>query len=91
MAKGSIGTSMGGSIEYRYSLKTTTRNCRNCANYSKGKEDFWGERQSGFCRKFGIEITDTSNATVCKTYKNRHVNKKRSTTGKRKNKKNPRR
>jgi len=86
MAKGSIGTSMGGSIEYRYSLKMTTRNCRNCANYSKGKEDFWGGRQSGFCRKFGIEITDTSNAAVCKAFRNRHAGKKEKHNRKKKTK-----
>ena len=76
MAKGSTGVSMGGSIEYRHQLKPTTQNCRNCKYYKKA-EDFGSYRNISVpCSKFGISITDTSNAKNCVGFENRHTAKK---------------
>lgn len=66
MAKGSTGTSMGGSIIYRYPLKTSTKNCRNCMSY-----------KHGFCKEFKISITDTTNAKVCKAFAGKHKSSKK--------------
>ena len=75
MNKGRIGTRMGGSIEYRYGLKPTTRNCRNCAYYKRSYDHVSDKPKYGYCREFSILITDCTNARLCKKFQNTHGNK----------------
>lgn len=72
MARGAIGVSMGGSIEYRYQLKPTTRDCRNCKNCKILEPPSFRGRSSILCAKFHIPITDTSNAKNCVGYENKN-------------------
>lgn len=80
MAKGQIGVSMGGSIEYTRQLKPTTKNCRNCKKYK-------ASGRCGICRQFGITITDTTNAKYCKEFDGKKKGKprKKAATKKKKN------
>ena len=88
MAKGQFGVSMGGTLEYRYSLKPETKNCRNCNCYKLRGDPLLNERKSGYCCEFEMLITDCTNAKVCKAFKNRHckksVPKRKKGNGKRK-------
>lgn len=72
MSKGAIGASMGGSIEYRHQLKPTTRNCRNCKNYKSRTDPVTESMRPGLCARFGIRITDTTNAQKCSGFENKH-------------------
>ena len=72
MAKGQYGVSMGGSIEYRYSLKPETKNCRNCTHYKQRGDPLKYEHKYGRCNAYGILISDCTNARLCKSFKNKH-------------------
>ncbi len=76
MAKGQYGASMGGSLEYRYTLKTSTRNCRNCIHYQKRGDPLLNERKWGRCNHFRMLISDPTNAKLCKSYSNAHSGKR---------------
>ena len=76
MAKGKIGTSMGGAIEYRYELKSGVKNCQNCSNFCKRGDPLLNERKNGYCREFGILISDNSNARLCKAFQKKTQAKK---------------
>ena len=89
MAKGQYGASMGGSMEYRYSLKPETKNCRNCVNYQRRGDPLLNERKFGRCKEFGILITDCTNAKLCKAFQNMHESKKAAKTKHSKQRKKP--
>ena len=78
MAKGQMGASMGGAMEYRYTLKPGTKNCRNCSYYKKQGDPLMYERKCGICNQFGITITDATNAKLCKAFKNKNGSKRRT-------------
>ncbi len=67
---------MGGSIEYRYKLKATAKNCRNCKHFVNKAGSYGSSSLCGACKQFHIEITDTTNATVCKAFTNKHSGKR---------------
>lgn len=82
MAKGQYGASMGGSMEYRYSLKPETTNCRNCIHYKRRGDPLLNEHKYGRCNAFGILISDCTNARLCKSFKNKHgVDKAKKSKG----------
>lgn len=81
MAKGSVGVSMGASIEYRYQLKPETKNCKNCVYYQNRTDPLTGKKKYGWCKQFKISISDATNAKYCKGFRNKHSGQKRKTIG----------
>ena len=78
MAKGTVGVSLGGSIEYRYQLKPTTKNCKNCKNYKQRSDSSTHQSKAGMCSKFHIIITDVTNARLCSSFTNKNSSTNRS-------------
>lgn len=60
--RGSVGVST--TLEYRFKLKTNTKNCNNC-KFCKNNGKYVS---SFYCKGFGIRVTDVSNAKLCSKF-----------------------
>lgn len=58
--------------KYFYQLKPETANCKNCVHWKRQGDPVKYEWKFGYCRKFGIRITDVTNARRCKAFKNKN-------------------
>ena len=77
MGSGKIGVSLGGSMEYRYSLSPNAKNCKNCKYYQQSDNAYPTHRKQGYCSHFKILISDPTNGKLCIAFFNKHTSAKK--------------